>query len=92
LGPGRGPGLGVGLGSRDSLCGSSGVMSCRHLPFARLLAAHLPRIAAPALAGSSGYSRLDLPSIEAACRSARSELALQPLKRQILRCHLGPWR
>jgi hypothetical protein len=52
LGPGRGPGLGVGLGSRDSLCSSSGVMSCRHLPFARLLAAHLPRIAAPALAGS----------------------------------------
>ena len=49
MGPGRGPGRGMG---RESLCGSSGVMSCRHLPFARLLAAHLPRIAAPALAGS----------------------------------------
>ena len=41
LGPGRGPGRGMG---RGSLCGSSGIMSCRYLPFARLLAAHLPRI------------------------------------------------
>jgi hypothetical protein len=83
LGPGRGPGRGVG---RGSLCGSSGVMSCRHLPFARLLSAHLPRIAAPstAFAGeATGYSRLDLPSIEAACCAVRSELAVSPPKRQV---------
>jgi hypothetical protein len=54
------------------LCGSSGVMSCRYLPFARLLAAHLPRIAAPSTRGASVKH---LTSIEAACSTKWPELA-----------------
>jgi hypothetical protein len=56
---------------RGSLCGSSGIMSCRYLPFARLLAAHLPRIAAPSTRGASVSTST---SIEAACSTTWPEL------------------
>jgi hypothetical protein len=58
------------------LCGSSGIMSCRYLPFARLLAAHLPRIAAPS---TRGVSVSTSTSIEAACSTMWPELAAQAM-------------
>ena len=59
---------------RGLLSGSSGVMNCRYLPFARLLTAHLPRIAAPSRRGTHVRASI---SIEAACRPERPELAAQ---------------
>jgi hypothetical protein len=76
-GPGPGPGLGKGLGV--GLGCSSVVMNYRHLPFARLLAAHLPRIATPSKQGSKqGTPVENLTSIEAACCAERSGLVAGP--------------
>jgi hypothetical protein len=69
LGPGRGPGRG-GVG-RGSLCGSSGIMNCRYLPFARFdraSAAHCGAV------DTSCFCQ-HLTSIEAACSAKWPELA-----------------
>jgi hypothetical protein len=65
-------------------------MNYRHLPFARLLAAHLSRIATPSKKGSKQGSKQGTPvenltSIEAACCAERPELVARTVQ-------CAPWR
>ena len=84
--PWGGPGFVVWLFRRHRLPSPTLRAVIGHAPAAHCGAVNCTR------GESLEYSRLDLPSIEAACGSVRSELALPPPERPFFRSRFGPWR